>query len=74
MECGTLAELGGQLMHCQLTNQNVLGATITIKADTGKNHSLIIGPQLTADMSFSIFARNLEQRPSQQIRIVTRLP
>jgi hypothetical protein len=31
MECGTLAEQGGQLMHCQLTNQNVLGAAITIK-------------------------------------------
>ena len=51
----SLIEQGGQLMHFQITNQNVLGTTITIKADTGESHSLVIGPQLTGDISFSIF-------------------
>jgi hypothetical protein len=51
----TVTEQGGQLMNFQLTNQNILGTTITISADTGESHDLIIGPQGVGDMSFSIF-------------------
>ena len=50
-----LTEQGGQLMHFQLTNQNVLGTTITVEAMSGEKHSVLILPQMTADMSFSMF-------------------
>ena len=51
----TLTEQGGQLMHFVLKNQNVLGTTITIEAMSGEKHSVLILPQTTVDMSFSMF-------------------
>ena len=46
---------GGQGMHYQLKNVNVLGTTITINSNLGGNKSLLILPQQTADMQFDCF-------------------
>ena len=42
-------------MHLQITNQNVLGPTISIKAMTGEKKEAIIPPQGSSDLSFSMF-------------------
>jgi len=46
---------GGQVMHFQLKNVNVLGTTITISSNLGGKKSLIILPQQTSDMRFDCF-------------------
>jgi len=46
---------GGQGMHYQLKNVNVLGTTITINSNLGGNKSLLILPQQTTDMQFDCF-------------------
>src|SRR5262245_44752713 len=47
---------GGQAMHYQITNLNLLGTTITIGADrTQESKSQILGPQGTIDITFTIF-------------------
>src|SRR6266700_3200418 len=46
---------GGQGMHFNISNANVLGTTITIAANSGESHSTIITPLGSADLQFSIF-------------------
>jgi hypothetical protein len=46
---------GGQVMHFQLKNVNILGTTITISSNLGGKKSLIILPQQTSDMRFDCF-------------------
>jgi hypothetical protein len=51
-----LSVQGGQAMHFQISNLNVLGTTITIRADrTGESKSQLILPQSSADISFTVF-------------------
>lgn len=54
----TASVQGGQGMHFIVTNTNVLGTTLTIKADTGEKHSALIPPVTTDDtnFNFSIFS------------------
>jgi hypothetical protein len=51
----TLNYQGGQAMHFQVKNVNVLGTTLSINSNLGGNKSLIILPQQTADMRFDCF-------------------
>jgi hypothetical protein len=51
----TLTVQGGQGMHFNVSNVNVLGTTITIAADSGESHSANILPLGSADLVFSIF-------------------
>jgi hypothetical protein len=54
----TLSVQGGQAMHFQLNNLNVLGTTINISADrTGKTKGLILVPSVSGDITFSVFGK-----------------
>jgi len=46
---------GGQIMHFQIKNVNVLGTTITISSNLSGSKSLIIAPTATVDMRFDCF-------------------
>ena len=46
---------GGQVMHYQIKNTNVLGTTLSINSNLGGNKSIIIAPLQTADMRFDCF-------------------
>src|SRR5215831_15143937 len=46
---------GGQVMHFQVKNVNVLGTTLSINSNLGGNKSAIILPQQTADLRFDCF-------------------
>ncbi|MGN6533917.1 MAG: hypothetical protein ACTHK0_19405, partial [Ginsengibacter sp.] len=46
---------GGQVMHFQVKNVNVLGTTLSINSNIGGNKSLIILPQQTGDIRFDCF-------------------
>ena len=46
---------GGQVMHFQVKNVNVLGTTLSINSNIGGNKSLIILPQQTGDVRFDCF-------------------
>jgi hypothetical protein len=46
---------GGQVMHFQVKNANVLGTTLSINSNIGGNKSLIILPQQTGDIRFDCF-------------------
>lgn len=46
---------GGQVMHFQIKNTNVLGTTLSISSNLGGNKSSIILPQQTVDMRFDCF-------------------
>ncbi|MGN6531814.1 MAG: hypothetical protein ACTHK0_08690 [Ginsengibacter sp.] len=46
---------GGQVMHFQVKNVNVLGTTLSINSNLGGNKSLIILPQQTGDIRFDCF-------------------
>jgi hypothetical protein len=46
---------GGQLMHYQITNVNILGTTITIDSNLGGTQSSIILPTQTVDFKFTCF-------------------
>lgn len=51
----TISTNGGQSMTFVLSNVNILGATVTISANTGEKHSLILLPLQTVQMNFSSF-------------------
>jgi hypothetical protein len=51
----TLNYHGGQAMHFQVKNVNVLGTTLSINSNLGGNKSLIILPQQTGDIRFDCF-------------------
>lgn len=51
----TLNYQGGQVMHFQVKNVNVLGTTLSINSNLGGNKSLIILPQQTGDIRFDCF-------------------
>ena len=51
----TLNFQGGQIMHFQIKNVNVLGTTLTIKSNLGSEKSALILPQQTADLRFDCF-------------------
>jgi hypothetical protein len=51
----TLNYEGGQVMHFQVKNVNVLGTTLSINSNLGGNKSLIILPQQTGDIRFDCF-------------------
>lgn len=51
----SLTVQGGQGMHFELKNLNVLGSTIRIKANTGESKGSILLPQVPVDLEFSIF-------------------
>ncbi len=46
---------GGQVMHFQVKNVNVLGTTLSISSNLGGKKSQIILPQQTADLRFDCF-------------------
>jgi len=46
---------GGQVMHFEIKNVNVLGTTLVIDSNLGGNKSLIILPLQTVDMRFDCF-------------------
>lgn len=46
---------GGQVMHFAVKNANVLGVSLSIKAQTGEEHGMIILPGTTGDYVFSQF-------------------
>ena len=46
---------GGQVMHFEISNLNVLGTTITITSNLGGKKSLIIPPMMTLSMVFDCF-------------------
>lgn len=52
----TVSVQGGQSMHFQLNNLNVLGTTITISG-RGETKSLILVPAGTGDMIFDMFGK-----------------
>lgn len=51
----TLNYQGGQVMHFQVKNVNILGTTLSINSNIGGNKSLIILPQQTGDLRFDCF-------------------
>lgn len=51
----SLSIAGGQSMHFEVKNLNVLGTTIRLNANSGESKGAVILPQSTADFEFSIF-------------------
>lgn len=51
----TLNYEGGQVMHFQIKNTNILGTTIKISSNLSGDQSLIILPQQTIDLRFDCF-------------------
>jgi hypothetical protein len=51
----TLSYQGGQGMHFQVKNVNVLGTTLSIHSNLGGDQSQLIGPGMTLDLTFSCF-------------------
>ena len=46
---------GGQSMHFAVTNANILGASVSIKAQDGEQFGMIILPATTGDFVFASF-------------------
>ena len=46
---------GGQAMHYQITNVNILGTTISIDSNLDGSKSILIPPQVTMDLIFTCF-------------------
>lgn len=51
----TVSVQGGQGMHFVLTDNNVLGTTITIDSNLGGSKSLVLVPAVDMDMEFDCF-------------------
>jgi hypothetical protein len=51
----TIKFQGGQVMHFQVKNVNVLGTTLSINSNLGGNKSSLILPQQTSDLRFNCF-------------------
>jgi hypothetical protein len=54
----TLQTLGGQVMHFAVTNENLIGTTITLADGDGETRNAVLGPQQTIDFEFSTFAQS----------------